>query len=263
MLKQRIFTALVALVALAAILFLLPEYVARLIIAVLLLLAAWEWAGLLLLKAAWQRVAYVGLLLALGIAIFVYVPETLPATYFLGAALGWWLIAFVWLFFHPTAIPPFVGWLCGALVILPAWYSIDWLYLRGSDTLLVVLLIVFAADTGAYFAGKAFGRVKLAPAISPGKTWEGAIGGMAVASVVAILAAIHYGGRLSVYLPLFLAIALLSIVGDLTVSVFKRRAGVKDSGRLFPGHGGVLDRIDSVTAASPVFALAVALGAVT
>jgi len=262
MLKQRILTALVALAVLAVVLFLLPETVTRLIVALLMLLAAWEWSGLLPLRSPLKRVSFVGLILVLATAVFLFVPDSLPGEYFLAAALAWWLLAFIWLFFYPTAIPQPVSWICGALIILPAWYSIDWLYLRGSDSLIIVLLIVFAADTGAYFAGKLFGRVKIAPSISPGKTWEGAIGGMVVVSAVAIAVAFQYGGRLSVYLPLFLAIAVLSIVGDLTVSVFKRHAGVKDSGRFFPGHGGVLDRIDSVTAATPVYALAASLGTV-
>jgi phosphatidate cytidylyltransferase len=172
------------------------------------------------------------------------------------------MFAFVWLLFHPTPIPTAVSWISGALIIVPAWFSLDWIFLRDGVSLLLLLLIVVGADTGAYFSGKLFGRVKLAPRISPGKTWEGVIGGMAVVSVLAAIYAVQTGGKLSVYLPLCLAIAVISIVGDLTVSVFKRRAGVKDSGRFFPGHGGVLDRIDSIAAATPVFALALATGAI-
>jgi len=116
-------------------------------------------------------------------------------------------------------------------------------------------LIVWVADIGAYFAGKQFGRVKLAPSISPGKTWEGVFGGLIM---VAILTAVwtHFTGmELAVMLPFCLAVGALSVVGDLTVSMFKRTAGVKDSGKLFPGHGGVLDRVDSVSAAAPLFSL--------
>jgi len=123
--------------------------------------------------------------------------------------------------------------------------------------LLFALLIVWAADAGAYFAGKVFGRVKLAPSISPGKTWEGVFGGLLIVAALAVAAAYWTDIRLAVLLPFCLAVAVLSIVGDLTVSMFKRTAGLKDSGTLFPGHGGILDRIDSVAAAAPLFALGV------
>ena len=118
------------------------------------------------------------------------------------------------------------------------------------------LLIVWAADMGAYFVGKGFGKVKLAPQISPGKTWEGVLGGLCAVMVLAAIGAQVFATDIAVLLPFCLAIAMISIVGDLTESMFKRNAGVKDSGSLFPGHGGVLDRIDSVTAAAPLFALA-------
>ena len=114
----------------------------------------------------------------------------------------------------------------------------------------------WAADTGAFVAGKLFGRVKLAPQISPGKTWEGVIGGLLTVAVLAVAGAYLFDARVSVLVPFCLAVACASIVGDLTVSMFKRNAGLKDSGNLFPGHGGVLDRVDSVTAAVPLFVFA-------
>ena len=125
----------------------------------------------------------------------------------------------------------------------------------GVEYLLFILLIVWVADGGAYFAGKAFGRVKLAPAISPGKTWEGVVGGFALVTLLAVAVAVWRDVSIGVLVPFCLAVAAISIVGDLTVSMFKRTAGIKDSGTLFPGHGGVLDRIDSVAAAAPLFVL--------
>lgn len=263
MLKQRILTAIVTLIVVAAMLFLFPTWATRLIIAALMVVAAWEWSGLLpgQLQQA-QRTMYVGLIVVLVAGVFYLVPDGLSSQKFFALASAWWMVAFVWLLLHPTPIPPAVGWICGALIIVPAWFSLDWIFLRDGVSLLLLLLIVVGADTGAYFGGKLFGRVKLAPRISPGKTWEGVIGGMVVVAVLAVAYAIQTDGKLSVYLPLCLAIAVISIVGDLTVSVFKRRAGVKDSGWLFPGHGGVLDRIDSIAAATPVFALALAAGAI-
>ena len=116
--------------------------------------------------------------------------------------------------------------------------------------------LALVPDIGAYFVGKGFGRVKLAPAISPGKTWEGVLGGLTAVTVLAAAGSAYFEVAVSVLVPFCLAVAMLSIVGDLTVSMFKRTAGVKDSGALFPGHGGVMDRIDSVSAAAPLFALA-------
>lgn len=264
MLKQRILTAMVALLVVAAMLYLLPTWVTRLIIAGLMVVAAWEWSGLLPGKLPQaQRGVYVGLIVLLVALASYFVPEGQGSETFFALASAWWMLAFVWLLLYPTPIPAALAWICGGLIIVPAWFSLDWIFLRDGVSLLLLLLIVIGADTGAYFSGKLFGRVKLAPQISPGKTWEGAIGGMVVVAALAIVYATQTGGRLSVYLPLCLAIAVISIVGDLTVSVFKRKAGVKDSGRLFPGHGGVLDRIDSIAAATPVFALALATGAIT
>ena len=121
--------------------------------------------------------------------------------------------------------------------------------------LLFVLAVVWAADCGAYFAGKSFGKVKLAPKISPGKTWEGAIGGLVAVAILISVEGYFLQFEIATLLSLCLAVAIISVVGDLTVSIFKRRAGLKDSGTLFPGHGGFLDRADSLTAAAPLFAM--------
>jgi phosphatidate cytidylyltransferase len=170
-------------------------------------------------------------------------------------SLAWWILALVWTFFFPTPIPGFVRWLSGMLVLVPLFLALVILYNAAPELLLFALLIVWVADTGAYFAGKAMGRVKLAPAISPGKTWEGVIGGLLAVVVLTVLRSTWADTDLAVFIPFCLAVAAISIVGDLTVSMFKRTAGLKDSGSLFPGHGGVLDRIDSVAAAAPLFAL--------
>jgi phosphatidate cytidylyltransferase len=260
MLRQRVVTAVIAAIVVLLALFVLPQEATRLIIAVLMLIAAWEWSGLLSTRSVMQRWVFVGLSLFLMAAIFFLVPHSNYSQWPFVVAVAWWILAFFWLLVHPTPIPIAVGWLSGQLVIVPAWYAIEWLYLRSSGSLLIVLLIVVVADVGAYFSGKQFGQVKLAPSISPGKTWEGVIGAMIAVAVLSIVIAFWTGASILVYLPLFLAIGVLSVVGDLTVSVFKRKAGVKDSGRLFPGHGGVLDRIDGITAATPVFALAASMG---
>lgn len=256
MLKQRIVTAIVAGAGLLLVLFVLPANAALAVIALLMLAAAWEWSGFLGQAALAGRVAYVGVIAGLLALVTWRLSDAASVALILKIGLAWWFAALVWVFFYPTPISVPVRWLCGALVMVPAYIALVSLYVHAPAILLFALGVVWVADMGAFFAGKKFGRVKLAPRISPGKTWEGVIGGLS-AVVLLLLAARLAGLRMdvAVVIPFCLAVASLSIVGDLTVSMFKRNAGVKDSGTLFPGHGGVLDRIDSVAAAAPLFAL--------
>ncbi len=256
MLKQRILTAIVALIALSVVLFVVPEPVARAVIAALLLSGAWEWGGLIGDGGTATRVGFAAVVAASMVAIFMFLSNPQVLDVVLQTALIWWLAALLWMFFFPTPIPVPLVWICGLLVLVPAWAALDYLYRLDAQLLLFSLLIVWVADIGAYFVGKGFGRVKLAPKISPGKSWEGVLGGLTAVLLLAAVGNHFLGSEISVLVPLCLAVSMLSIVGDLTVSMFKRNAGVKDSGSLFPGHGGVLDRIDSVSAAAPLFALA-------
>lgn len=252
MLKQRIITAVIALAILLLALFVLPEPATRLIIAFLMLMAAWEWSGFLRLSGWVPRLAYVSLIALTG-ALLWFAGDAGTISVAMQVAIAWWLAAFVWILLYPTPIPAPLAWVAGALVIIPAWMALDWLYSTHAMLLLFVLGLVWAADIGAYFAGKRFGRVKLAPSVSPGKSWEGVVGGMLAVVILACAVGWLASLDLEALLPLSLAVATISIVGDLTVSMFKRNAGLKDSGKLFPGHGGVLDRIDSVSAAAPIF----------
>ena len=253
MLRTRIITAVISLVILMAVLFVVPAVVAEIVIALVILVGAWEWSGFLGIKSNGGRYLYVAIIAALmvgTVSIFnVYTYQILQVAFL------WWFVAFIWTFFFPTPIPAAIRWICGALVLVPLYVALLALYKLSPQNLLFSLIIVWAADMGAYFAGKQFGRVKLAPAISPGKTWEGVFGGIALVAALS-LAWAHYAALpVAVVLPFCLAVGALSVVGDLTVSMFKRAAGVKDSGSLFPGHGGALDRVDSVAAAAPLFAL--------
>lgn len=253
MLKTRIITALIALAVLGVVLFLIPPLMTELVIGALVVAGAWEWSGFLAVSGTAMRASYVALMVILLAGSYVLMPEVSELV--LRIAFVWWFAAFVWTMFFPTPIPLIIRWLAGVLVLVPMFVSLIVLFRIGEEKLLFALLIVWAADAGAYFSGKLFGRVKLAPSISPGKTWEGVIGGLLIVALLAIAADYYSDAPLAVLLPFFLAVAALSIVGDLTVSMFKRTAGVKDSGTLFPGHGGVLDRVDSVAAAAPLFAL--------
>jgi phosphatidate cytidylyltransferase len=253
MLRTRIITAVISLVILMAVLFVVPAVVAEIVISLVVLVGAWEWSGLLGIKSNGGRYLYVAIiaaLMAVTVSIFdVYTYQILQV------AVLWWSVAFIWTFFFPTPIPAAIRWICGALVLVPLYVALLALYKLSPQNLLFSLIIVWAADMGAYFAGKQFGRVKLAPAISPGKTWEGVFGGIALVAALSLAWAHFAALPVAVVLPFCLAVGALSVIGDLTVSMFKRTAGVKDSGSLFPGHGGALDRVDSVAAAAPLFAL--------
>jgi len=253
MLKLRVITAVVSLAAIAVALFVFPPRITEILIGLLLLAGAWEWSGFLIRPRVTERSLYTVLIgTCLALQYFV-LPESTNALLLLACA--WWFAAFIWTFSFPTAIPGAVRWLAGFLVLVPSYAALILLFRLGLEYLLFVLLIVWAADAGAYFAGKTFGRVKLAPSISPGKTWEGVIGGLVLVGLLAFGIASLENVDPAVLVPFCLAVAAVSIVGDLTVSMFKRTAGIKDSGSLFPGHGGILDRIDSVAAAAPLFAL--------
>ena len=254
--KQRIVTAVVALVVLGVVLFALPPLAVRIAIGALVVAGAWEWSGLLGGHGIGLRMAFVVLIAGLLAAV----------QFFLGAwaqeilliSLGWWFVALLWTFAFPTPIPKVIRWVVGVTVLVPLYIALMQLYAADPMILVFALLIVWVADSGAYFAGRTLGKVKLAPQISPGKTWEGVIGGMVAVVLLTVVRSVWVDSDLMILIPFCLAVAALSVVGDLTVSMFKRTAGVKDSGSLFPGHGGVLDRIDSVAAAAPLFALGLA-----
>jgi phosphatidate cytidylyltransferase len=258
MLRDRVATAVAAGVVILLVLFVLPPVAAKAVIAALILVAAWEWSGFLSLDGTAGRLAYVAAIGALVALVTWLLPAPGWIEIILKIGLAWWFAALVWTFFYPTPISRLLGWVCGALVMVPAYIAFTYLYALKPGVLLFVLVVVWTADVGAYFTGRRFGRVRLAPNISPGKTWEGVLGGLAAVVLVLVVARAYWiEVDFAVIVPFCLAVAALSVVGDLTVSMFKRNAGLKDSGKLFPGHGGLLDRIDSVAAATPLFALGI------
>jgi phosphatidate cytidylyltransferase len=251
--KQRVITAVIALLLLMLVLFVAPPLVALVVITAAILVGAWEWSAFLGTSGSGVRTAYVG-----GIGVLLAAVTFAPgvdASLLFKISMVWWLIALVWTFIYPTAIPITVRWIVGVLVLVPVYLALVLLYQSDPSVLLFALLVVWVADSGAFFAGKTMGKVKLAPSISPGKTWEGVIGGLIAVGLLTLVRSVWVETDLKVLVPFCLAAACLSVVGDLTISMFKRNAGVKDSGTLFPGHGGVLDRIDSIAAAAPLFAL--------
>ncbi|HZR35657.1 MAG TPA: phosphatidate cytidylyltransferase [Nevskia sp.] len=267
MLLQRVITALVLLPLVLGAVWYLPQQWLYLVFCGVGLLGAWEWTGMMRLRSAAARAAYL-LLAAAALAGAWVLPE------------DWWpwvaLPNLAWWVFTLFLIPGFPGnfernpppraalALLGLVWLVPTILCL--VQVRGHGDgfdplrLMYTLALVWASDVGAYLAGRNLGRNKLAPTVSPGKTREGALGGLLLCAVFAAVAGSYVFqpaglGQLALLVALSLAVAALSIVGDLGESMFKRLAGLKDSGRLLPGHGGILDRIDSLLAAAPAMAL--------
>lgn len=266
MLKQRVLTALLLLPLVMVAIFALPTPWFMLLIAVIFLGGSWEYRRLAGLSG--QMSGYLLLLVQAVILAALFSYRSLWHTdivMYMSACCIAWLLMFIRLnLYRPDSQPDsnyrFISLVTAVVSITTGWFAFSWIRSQpeGSWLILLLLLIVWAADTGAYIAGKSFGNRKLAPNISPGKTRAGLLGGLVAASLVAPLAATLM--PLSDINPinlifLSLVTALVSVGGDLLISLHKRTSGIKDSGNLLPGHGGVLDRIDSLLAAAPFFAL--------
>jgi phosphatidate cytidylyltransferase len=257
-LRTRVLTAAVLVAVLLAVVLWLPGWVAVALVTLLALAGAWEWSAFVRLASPLRRGAYVLLVAAL-LALAWRVSVT-PAgrDLLLTAALAWWLAALVWVALAPRRVSPWSAAAAGVLALVPCWLALVRLRLAlplGAQWMLFAFLLVWVADIGAFFFGRRFGRVRLAPRVSPAKTWEGVLGAIAVSALVAFAGSRWFDVPLAVFLPLCLTVVGFSIIGDLTESLLKRFVGLKDSGSVFPGHGGVLDRIDSLTGAAPVLLL--------
>jgi phosphatidate cytidylyltransferase len=276
MLKTRVLTAAVLIPAVLVALFLLPPMGWGIVMLALIALAAHEWARLcgFATTSQWLFVAFT---LLIGAALLFPAasgfargwPDLLVFAACGIAALFWIVVAPPWVIARwptrarlPMAV---VGW----VVLIGAWVALVELQARSPWLVLAAMAIVWIADTAAYFSGRAFGRHKLAPQVSPGKTWEGVYGAWIAVALYALVL-VPYAGAAGLQVPvtppsiaawvLFLLLLVsISIVGDLFESLLKRHAGAKDSGALLPGHGGVLDRIDALLAAMPIAALAAQL----
>jgi phosphatidate cytidylyltransferase len=258
MLRERVITALIMAALLLALLFWAPHGLVVGVVTVVVLAGAFEWAQFSGLSKVSARIGYV-LVFAIAMLVANRWVAANPArlTQVLTIAAAWWSVALIWIMVAPTRMNAATAGLAGFFVLVPTWFALIALHGagRGAQLLLFSLLLVVAADVGAYFSGRAFGRLKLAPQVSPGKSWEGVLGGMCAAGAVAVAGAYWFNLPKLAFLALCAAVAVASVVGDLTESMCKRHVGLKDSGNLLPGHGGILDRIDSVTAAGPIFAL--------
>lgn len=260
MLKQRILTALVLIPLFVLLLFKLPPIPFACFTGLAVFWSAWEWSRLMGVTRVSRRIVYPIIILLSAVAgLWIVIPHLLFATFV------WWLFAALLVVLYPKGRNAwgksvFVRGIMGVLVLVPCWIAIN--YLRhapfGIYTLLYLFVLIWGADSGAYFAGKKWGKTKLAPAVSPGKSWQGLVGALATSLVITLIALCLLHFPVAMW-PAILLLAwvtvLFSILGDLFESMLKRIENMKDSGQLLPGHGGMLDRIDSLTAAAPVFAL--------
>lgn len=261
-LMQRVITALLLLPVVIWCVFFAPDTTAFASFAgAMIIVGAWEWTRMMGWRSLWMRVPYVAVL------VIAVVAFTLPRLHALSPTLyalsvGFWLMALRLVAGYPDNTLLWARAIllapAGYVLLLPAWLGLTSLHAASPWWLMFLFLLVWGADTGAYFTGRALGKRKLAVAVSPGKTIEGMLGGLGLALLIAFGVALYKdlaGLRLVAFLGLCLLTVLASVLGDLFESMVKRHAGMKDSGAIFPGHGGAMDRIDSLTAAAPVFAL--------
>lgn len=269
MFKERLLTALVLAPIMIGGIFFLPLKEFAIFIAVIATVGAWEWANIAGYQKNWSRILY---------AAFVFVVLYASARFldrneeykivYLGIGALWWIVAFALVARYPSSTEMWgarpIRALLGLCVLVPMWVGFMHLKLEPHSSLLIVyvMFVVWGADTGAYFAGKKWGKSKLAPHVSPGKSWAGFWGGFVTTLLVATVFALYVHHNLQAMdamaiVRLFIITVVtfvISVLGDLVESMMKRHRGIKDSSSLLPGHGGVLDRIDSMAAAVPVFA---------
>ena len=268
MLRLRIITALCMLAVFLPALFFMPPMLFSIATVPLVLAAGWEWSRLAKIRSVAARVGYL-LLIVISLFVASYwlgLPDTFDperAQQLLLVAVGVWAFIFLWIQGYPSSAilwsaRPVLG-LLGLILLAFTWIAIVTIlnYRSGQWLLLLAIVIIVLADVGGFFAGKYFGKHKLAPIISPGKTWEGFAGGLVLEVILVGSLVWFMFGNVSVIglWLLVISVALYSVLGDLFVSMIKRHSGVKDSGQLLPGHGGVLDRIDGVMAGLPMFGL--------
>ncbi len=272
MLKTRVMTAAVLLAGFVSALFLLPQNGWIAFCAVFLGLSAWEWGALMALAAVGRSIYSIFLV---GLFVLPGILETSVTNGRYAPAWVYYVAGSFWI----VLVPLWIGWrqridgralllAVGAIVLVPAFAAMVDLRSIHPSLLIAVLGTVWVSDTAAYFAGRRFGRRKLAPSISPGKTWEGVAGALAAVGIYALAwAGLGAPGHTSAWpaamrvavtwiLPVLLGLAVVGMIGDLFESLIKRQAGVKDSGTLLPGHGGILDRIDASVAMLPLAVLA-------
>lgn len=276
----RIITIFTLLPILLAMVFFMPYQAFMAFVGAVIVLCSWEWTKLIKFGSQRSVIAYM-LSVVAALAVVAWLDQHCPQylSYLLYVGLLWWLLCTVWVMVYPRGfrtqgITKGLGMVYGWLILIPAWYAVSLLmrqhqhfeWMAQGGLLVFVLFMIWAVDTGAYLGGKAFGKMnwvgarKLSPSISPNKTWAGVMGGVTLSLLTTAIGLRIFSGsfeHVQWWLLISIVVCPISIVGDLTQSMFKRQANVKDTGNLLPGHGGMLDRLDSVLAASCFVALLV------
>jgi phosphatidate cytidylyltransferase len=265
MLIQRILTALILAPLFIWAIFAMPTAYFSYLLLLFVALGGWEFARLIKIEQALYRS-----LVAVGIVgcCIVASEHAQNLQIVLYVSVAWWGLNLYWVVSYPKNIQSWYGSgivrvMGGALLLVPMWVALTNLHsVHGSTYFLLLMMLIWAADSGAYFVGKAFGKNKLAPKVSPGKSVEGVLGGIGFALIIMLGFLQQQNISIDLY-PAYLLLAVVvssvSVLGDLYESLFKRTSGIKDSGNILPGHGGILDRIDSLTAAAPFFLLGLGL----
>jgi len=268
-LKLRLITAAVLIPIVVGSVLWLSYAQFALFFAVFAVVGGWEWSRFLRLHQVLARASYAVMVMAVILLCWFYVvgyPERVLSVLILG--LAWWICALALVYMYPKCdrirSSRTLGAVIGLLVIVPCWLAIIELrnnFEQGPYLVLFLVALIAVADSTAYFGGKKWGSKKLAPQVSPGKSWEGVISGLLGVTLFSFICAWFFEflngdwKAVVVFLVVCILTAITSVLGDLSESMFKRQVGLKDSGKILPGHGGVLDRIDSLTAAAPLFAL--------
>jgi phosphatidate cytidylyltransferase len=255
MLLQRVLTALILIPIALGIMIYLNSNAFLIFTALIVLGGAWEWTNFMQLKTTWTRFAYLAC-----IVLMLYAALHIPLlTLLIGAV--WWVLATVSLVLYHFGIRVIRGpsrGVIGVLVLVPCWLAINLIRKDNVNPLLFFFILIWLADSIAYFVGRKWGKTKFAPNISPQKSVQGAVAALVSAIGITLLACWYFHFPTNTWFwacILAMVTVAFSIVGDLFESMLKREAGLKDSGKLLPGHGGILDRMDSLTAAAPIFVL--------
>jgi phosphatidate cytidylyltransferase len=267
--KQRLITALILAPLMVGGIFFLPIDQFAYFIGFIVTVAAWEWANLSGYSSPIVRIGYAGFVAVATFATAYFIDKNAElASLILAVGVFWWFVACLLVIQYPDKV---ILWqarpvraLLGLLVLIPMWVGFMTLKSQEHSSLIIVyvMLLIWGADTGAYFSGKTWGHKKLAPNVSPGKSWAGFWGGLATTGLIAVIFSLCINQWLrpmtladfSLFAVMTFITAIISVMGDLVESMMKRHRGIKDSSELLPGHGGVLDRIDSMASAVPVFA---------